>query len=177
MDKRGKTKIAIYFFIIIATISTIAYAVFVMAAHDASVLITPNFTNSLMDQQYKLNIKNVLLSTNRIREVRIYDDENLDGIRDAGIADFKCGPAPSGWILTNRLADLNYCEYITTVNSSFRIFPGNSLNFIFNVSLSELNNVCGNRFRVSTIDDASPIGEVEFNFPEIKVDDLPQITK
>ncbi|MBI4019849.1 MAG: hypothetical protein HY367_00840 [Candidatus Aenigmarchaeota archaeon] len=143
------------------------------AAHDTDVVITPEVANcGQINQTFTLKITNIG-GPDSIREVRIYQDADLNGQKDPGIVEFKCGDPPEGWTLTDRLSLFNYCQYEAPFTSAFMIDPGEMLEFMFMATLDDTNLQCGNEFRVATIDDASPVGQVVFKFPQIKVDCSP----
>ena len=160
---KAQRRLHLVSFIIIILIASLLNLTFVLAAHETDVTIDPSSAScGDLSQTYTVTIENLNLtnSTDNIREVRIYDDSDLNGSRDPGIVDFQCGAAPSGWSLEDKLASFNYCQYETTVVSPDRIMPGDSLDFTFNATLDDTNAQCGNLFRVASIDDATPIGEV-----------------
>lgn len=151
---------------------------YIITSHNTSVTISPNISNcGDLPTNYKLSIFND--GPDNIREVRIYEDIDGDGITDPGIVSFECGPVPnSNWTLDDRRDPYQYCQYETTVNNPAMINPGESLDFTFNAVLDDTNLQCGNQFKVATIDDKIPEGEVRYKFPLIQVDcSDPQLEK
>ncbi|MBR9676574.1 hypothetical protein GOV04_00340 [Candidatus Woesearchaeota archaeon] len=150
----------------------------VKADHDTTVTISPDIANcEQVDQTYTVTVGNDGGSSSNIREVRIYTDSDYDGDQDENIANFDCGSAPSGWTLDDRTTLYNYCQYETTLNGPDDIEPGHSLDFTFDAIFDRITG-CDNKFRISTIDDEAPIGDVVFKTPEVKIDCTdPQIIK
>ncbi|HZX20449.1 MAG TPA: hypothetical protein VFF13_05535, partial [archaeon] len=167
----------LFFLISLSLVSAFAFA-----AHDTAITIDPNITLCGVDSvDYTVTVENLAGSTDKIREVRIYDDLDNDGQRDAGITDFNCFTdvsPPTGWTVHDELAINNYCRYTTSSSSGNvnKISPGNSKEFTFKATLDNSSlSACGNTFKVETIDDKIPSGEVQFKFPQIHVDCSPPI--
>ncbi len=155
-------------------------AVSAFAAHDTVVTVSPDYARcGDLPLEYTINVYNKDTSADSVREVRIYDDVDGDGQRDPGIVDFQCGPAPTGWTLDDRLALYNYCHYETGVAGGYMIDPDEDLDFSFSAQLDDSSlEECGNEFKIASIDDKIPIGEVVFKFPKILVDcSDPVVTK
>jgi len=148
----------------------LALAITAFAAHDTTVDISPEITTCGIDPvDYTLIITNNGDSSDNIREIRIYDDVDFDGQRDPGIVSFECGDAPTGWNKFDELALNNYCRY--TTGSLNRINPGASETFSFKAKLDDSSlQACGNTFKVASIDDKIPVGEVVTKFPTVAVD-------
>jgi hypothetical protein len=143
----------------------------VLAAHDTTVTIDPTIAScEQISQEYTVSITNNVGSADSIREVRLYDDSLNDGYRDAGIVDFQCGDPPTGWTVDDRLALYHYCQYETSIIEPYMIDPSETEIFTFSATLDDTNQECGNQFKVATIDDVSPVGQVVFKFPFVDVD-------
>ena len=165
-NKKAVTKIyiAIFSLLFIGLIVGLVMA----ATHDAIITITPDEANcNDLGHNFTLNIKNEIFSgADNIFEVRIYEGGSLD--------DFVCGLEPTGWTLSDYaggdpdLTDYGYCEYKTTAGGSDMIEPGENVDFTFDAVM--IADACSSSFTVSTLDDASPIGEHEYNFPQVDID-------
>ncbi len=153
------------------------YSAPVYAAHDTNVTIAPENANcGELNQTYTVTVENLVGSADSIREVRIYQDFDLDGNKDAGIVELECGAAPSGWTLTDRLVLFNYCQYETPFAGADMIDPTESEQFTFKATLDDESlEGCGNAFRIGTIDDTTPVGQVVFKFPFVNVDCVPPV--
>ncbi|HIH08908.1 MAG TPA: hypothetical protein HA237_06100, partial [Candidatus Diapherotrites archaeon] len=145
---------------------------YAFAVHDAIITIDPAIANcSELGNTFNVNVKNDDESDHNIFEVRIYKAV-------AGLSDFSCGPAPSGWTLFDFTGDFGYCEYKTHQSSSNQntIAPGESVDFSFDAVMS--SDACASSFLISTLDNAQPIGEHEFNSPQVFIDcRAPEVTK
>ncbi|MCK5018647.1 MAG: hypothetical protein KAS32_16420, partial [Candidatus Peribacteraceae bacterium] len=142
-----------------------------LAAHDTTVTIAPDLANcGEISNTYTVTVLNLGGSMDNVREVRIYEDVDGDGYTDTGIVEFNCGAAPAGWTLDDRTELYKYCQYETTVFGGYMIVPGATEIFTFSATLDDTNEICGNTFKVATIDDKIPVGEVVFKFPFVDVD-------
>ncbi|MFH0954836.1 MAG: hypothetical protein V1777_01930 [Candidatus Micrarchaeota archaeon] len=132
-------------------------------AHNATVTISPGIANcSQLGNDFNVTIANAADSPDNIFEVRIYKSV-------AGLSDFSCGPAPTGWQLFDFTETYGYCEYKEVPGEpNNKIHPGESLDFSFTATMS--SNACASVFQISTLDDAQPIGEHEFNYPQVLID-------
>ncbi|MEM2181062.1 MAG: hypothetical protein QXP32_09650, partial [Nitrososphaeria archaeon] len=118
----------------------------VSAAHDANVTIYPNIANcNELGNTFTINVYNN--GPDSLLQVEIYKAL-------AGISNFECGPAPTGWTL---FSYEDRCIYVTGLNSSYKIAPGSSLNFTFNATMS--SESCASIFTVVTVDDKRPSGD------------------
>ena len=150
IDKKGLAKgiATLSLILVVATVAGVFllnYAVPVLAAHEATVKITPNIANcSQLGNTFTVNVKNNGASTDKILQVEIYK-------AIAGLSNFVCGDAPSGWTL---FSYTDRCIYVTGLNSPDKIAPGNSLNFTFDATMS--SGSCTSDFIVVTVDDAIP---------------------
>jgi hypothetical protein len=124
----------------------------------------------IVGNEYTITVHNNYDSSDSIREVRIYRDVDGDGYPDQGIVNFECGLAPDGWTLDDRTELYQYCQYETTIYGGNMIDPNETETFTFLATLENITEQCGNSFKVATIDDVVPIGQVVFKFPFIWVD-------
>lgn len=162
---------------IVLIAAVVLSAMSVSAEHDTQVSISPDIANcGDLSQTFTVSITN--LGPDSVREVRIYDDVDGDGSRDPGIVDFQCGAPPDGWTLDDRLALFNYCQYEIAINDPRKIDENETEEFTFTATLDDTNSECGNEFKIATIDDKQPLGEVVFKFPFVQVDcSDPEVTK
>ena len=138
----------------------------VAAQHDAIVTITPNIANcEELGNTFTVNVENDVSSADDIFEVRIYSGTY-------GISDFVCGPAPSGWALYDFTSQYGYCEYKTEQYGANVIEPGEDVDFTFDATM-EYTAECYSEFLVSTLDNKQPVGEHEYNWPQVYIDCTP----
>jgi len=140
----------------------------VFADHTASVTINPDIANcNELGNTFTVTIENDASSYDKLIQVEI--PRYLPGI-----SSLSCGPAPTGWFLTTPITDR--CIYITEENSSYKLLPGNSLNFTFNATMN--SGSCNSTFNIVTVDDAKPQGDRDTDPVVVYIDcSLPQITK
>ncbi|MBR9692719.1 hypothetical protein GOV07_02175, partial [Candidatus Woesearchaeota archaeon] len=153
---------------ILIALIVIMSATSVYAAHDVTITVDPDAANcNTLGDTFTITVENDFSSANNIAEVRIYEGT-------AGIVDFDCGPAPSGWSLFDFTADFGYCEYKAQGGNAIQ--PDSSVDFTFDAVMS--SDACFSEFLISTLDDAQPIGEHKYTSPKVYIDcTLPVLTK
>nr|NIO19232.1 hypothetical protein [Candidatus Aenigmarchaeota archaeon] len=143
----------------------------VLAAHDTTVTVEPDQAKcGDLSQTYTVTVYNKDTSADSIREVRIYRDVDGDGYADPGILEFTCGNPPTGWTLDDRTTLYHYCQYETSIIGGYMIDPDETETFTFDAKLDDSSYECDVTFKVATIDDVVPIGQVVFKFPSVEVD-------
>ena len=137
------------------------------AVHDATVTISPDIANcDELGNTFTVNVKNDAGSTDDILQVEIYKAL-------AGISDFTCGSAPTGWTL---FSFTDRCIYVTELASAYKITQGNNLDFTFDATMS--SDTCQSLFIVVTVDDAYPTGDRDTHEVNVNIDcTLPEIEK
>jgi len=168
-NKRGvfynaKTSFFLSLLIVLMILGTSSVA----AQHDADVTISPDIANcdELGNNTFTVNVKNNAGSDDHILQVEIYKAL-------AGISNFTCGAAPTGWTL---FSFTDRCIYVTELNSPDKIAPGEDLDFTFDAIMS--SDSCESEFIVVTVDDADPTGDRVTNKVTVDIDCTPpEITK
>jgi len=136
-------------------------AVPAFAEHEATVTIDPNMTNcDVLGKTFTINVANNDTSTDEILQVEIYKAL-------AGISDFECGAAPTGWSYLPWPGE-DRCIYVTGLGSPDKIAPDEDLNFTFDASMS--SDACASDFVVVTVDDAYPTGDRDTTELDVKID-------
>jgi len=139
----------------------LSLAVPAFATHDAVITISPGIANcDTLGNLFTAAVKNSASSIDSIFEVRIYE-----GTISAG---FACGAAPGGWTLYDFTSTYGYCEYKTTAGGAYMIDPSEKVDFTFKSVMSAEG--CSSEFLISTLDDARPVGEHEYNYPKVFID-------
>ena len=139
----------------------------VFADHTASVTINPDIANcNELGNTFTVTIENDANSSDSIWTVDIY--ESVD------VTNFSCGPAPAGWHLDTPTSSL--CRY-TATDYSYYISNGSQLNFTFDAVMNS-SCQCLRSFHVATLDNQTPTGQYQHNYPSVNVDcNAPDITK
>ena len=140
----------------------------VFADHTATITISPNITNcNELGNTFTITVKNNANSLDSIWTVDIY--------KSTGVTNFSCGDAPSGWYLAD-YSTTGLCRYTASDISSY-IDPGEQLNFTFYAVMS-LATECTRTFHVATLDNQTPTGQYQHNYPTVSVDcKQPKISK
>jgi len=132
----------------------------VFADHTASVTIDPDIANcNELGNTFTVTIENDANSSDSIWTVDIY--------KSVDVTNFSCGPAPVGWYLAD-YSNVGLCRY-TASDSSNYIANGSQLNFTFDaVMISSCQ--CLRSFHVATLDNQTPTGQYQHNYPSVNVD-------
>ncbi|MBU0635663.1 hypothetical protein KKE06_01425 [Candidatus Micrarchaeota archaeon] len=143
--------------------SAMAFADADPRSHNPIVTLSPGIANcTQLGNTFIVNIANQPSSIDNIAEVRIYEGT-------AGLSQFYCGTAPTGWQLFDFTGIYGYCEYKEIPGGTDdKIHPNEDLNFTFQAIMS--SSACYSSFQISTLDDASPTGEHQFSFPQVQID-------
>ena len=171
MDKKGKIKIAIFSFIFVAIVSVVAYAVFVLALHNANVSITPN--KVLPNVLITFSVDVTHSSGDEISEVRIWHDSQ--GSNPNPFIGINCKPK-TGWSgpILGTGSEGQFCLYIANTASD-RIAASETEQFQFEAT-SPLTGSC-RTFHFETRDTTqNPNSNVVHHFKEVCVDSEPPST-
>ncbi|MFB6076336.1 MAG: hypothetical protein ABEK17_04295, partial [Candidatus Aenigmatarchaeota archaeon] len=152
-------KLLFGFVLVTLVLSLVSGSSIVLADHVADITIDPDVANcNELGNTFTVNIENSLCCNDSILQVEIY--KSLTGLDE-----FDCGPAPTGWEL---LSYSDRCIYVTGLESTEKIEPGEDLDFTFNASMS--SNACYSEFMVATVDDAYPTGDRDTKNLQVNID-------
>ncbi len=138
---------------------------------NVTVTISPGVTNcDTLGKEFTVTVKNELTNVHGVYEVRVYrSDTGIDA------NSFVCGSAPVGWTLSDyaggdpNLEDYGYCEYKTRMTGAYVITPGTSLDFKFKATMIK-SDACESVFTISSLDNGQPIGDHEWDNPQVLID-------
>ncbi len=171
MDKKAKTKIAIFSFLLIAILSASTFAIFGVAgerdiqAHNNKATIEPEWSQAGIPVDYTVTICNVLDGNDSIDEVRLYETTGYN----ITIADEK-----DGWYKSPYHPIKKYYQY-TAEDSSNYLTAGKCTDFTFTAITPSETPACNLEWVFETRD----INDVwKFAYARTSVDKMsPSITK
>jgi len=157
-----KNNILLGVFAVVFMLSLISVSSNVLAAHDTTVTINPDVANcDQLGNTFTVNVKNdAPTGGDSILQVEIYKAL-------AGLSDFVCGDAPTGWTL---FSYTDRCIYVTGLSSGDKIAPGEDLDFTFNATMEKPSSGCTSDFIVVSVDDASPTGDRVTKVVSVNID-------